>query len=281
MLRGNSELKKKVFAGIELTMLFIVTMTSTFGIHPILAQNSMIVNGDFETGSMSGWSRDPYNPGGTVTIQSSIVHNGSYALKIDTLNASYGDFVYQNVSLPHASFEFECWVYRESGKGHRIELVRDWNFSGDAYFVTSVCFRNDTVEFGTWTHSREHWEGLSIPYILSSGTWHHVEVKANATSITQELFIDDGFIAEQISNWTYLPEHIILGDVGFTPCQGLFYYDDVCLTPVAIHAVGGISLPVNKLELLAPYIGLTILLAIAVISVVYVKKRKRNTEINS
>jgi len=45
--------------------------------------------------------------------------------------------------------------------------------------------------------------------------------------------------------------------------------------------VGGIYIPVNKLELLAPYIGLTILLAVAVIAVVYVKKRKRNTKINS
>lgn len=39
--------------------------------------------------------------------------------------------------------------------------------------------------------------------------------------------------------------------------------------------VGGIYVPVNKLELLAPYIGLTILLAVAVMAVVHVKKRKR------
>jgi len=45
--------------------------------------------------------------------------------------------------------------------------------------------------------------------------------------------------------------------------------------------VGGISIPVDKLELLAPYIGLTVLLAVAVLAVVYVKKRKRKTEINS
>jgi len=44
--------------------------------------------------------------------------------------------------------------------------------------------------------------------------------------------------------------------------------------------VGGIYIPVNKLQLLAPYIGLTILLAVAVVTVGYVKKRKRNTEIN-
>jgi len=45
--------------------------------------------------------------------------------------------------------------------------------------------------------------------------------------------------------------------------------------------VGGIYIPVNKLGLLAPYIGLTILLTVAVMTVVYVKKRKRHTEINS
>ena len=45
--------------------------------------------------------------------------------------------------------------------------------------------------------------------------------------------------------------------------------------------VGGISIPVNKLELLAPYIGLTILLAVAFATAVYVRKRKRHTKIIS
>ena len=39
--------------------------------------------------------------------------------------------------------------------------------------------------------------------------------------------------------------------------------------------VGGIHIPVNKLELLAPYIGLAMLLAVAAVTVGYVKKRKR------
>ncbi|MCZ2809671.1 MAG: hypothetical protein O2V44_09985, partial [Candidatus Bathyarchaeota archaeon] len=36
----------------------------------------------------------------------------------------------------------------------------------------------------------------------------------------------------------------------------------------------GIHVPVNKLELLAPYIGLTILLAVGVVTAVYVKKAR-------
>jgi hypothetical protein len=50
-------------------------------------------------------------------------------------------------------------------------------------------------------------------------------------------------------------------------------------SPSSPTPVGGIYITVNKLELLAPYIGLTILLAVALATVAYVKKRKRHTEI--
>jgi len=56
---------------------------------------------------------------------------------------------------------------------------------------------------------------------------------------------------------------------------------EVIITQTPSAPVGGISIPVNKLELLTPYIALTILLAVAVVTVFYVKKRKRNTETNS
>jgi hypothetical protein len=55
---------------------------------------------------------------------------------------------------------------------------------------------------------------------------------------------------------------------------------EIQFAPV-VPVVGGVYIPANKLELLAPYIGLTVLLAVAIVAVVYVKKRKRNTEINS
>ncbi len=45
--------------------------------------------------------------------------------------------------------------------------------------------------------------------------------------------------------------------------------------------VGDVSTPVNILELLAPYIGLAILLAVTVTAVVYLKKRKRSTRLIS
>jgi len=50
---------------------------------------------------------------------------------------------------------------------------------------------------------------------------------------------------------------------------------EMTTTPPSTPAVGGISIPVNKLELLAPYIGLTILLALTVSTLVCIKIRKR------
>jgi len=76
------------------------------------------------------------------------------------------------------------------------------------------------------------------------------------------------------------PEDIVLGT--WTAYAGVQIGEEKVndtLTFMVGFSVGGVWIPVNKLELLAPYIGLTILLAIAVITVGYVKNRKRNTEI--
>jgi len=53
------------------------------------------------------------------------------------------------------------------------------------------------------------------------------------------------------------------------------YDGDVYAFGEPASPVRGVYVPVKKLELLAPYIGFAILLAVAVITVVYLKKRKR------
>jgi len=56
--------------------------------------------------------------------------------------------------------------------------------------------------------------------------------------------------------------------------QAIVSEGEMTSTHPSTPAVGGIYIPVNKLELLAPYIGLTLLLAVVVMTIVYVKKRK-------
>jgi len=66
---------------------------------------------------------------------------------------------------------------------------------------------------------------------------------------------------------------------------GLATSEEMPTPPPPPPAVGGKATPINvqiiEPELQTPYIGLTILLAVAVVTVAYVKKRKRHTEIIS
>ena len=54
------------------------------------------------------------------------------------------------------------------------------------------------------------------------------------------------------------------------------YDGDVYAFGEPASPVRGVYVPVKKLELLAPYIGFAILLAVAVITVVYLKKERDN-----
>jgi hypothetical protein len=58
----------------------------------------------------------------------------------------------------------------------------------------------------------------------------------------------------------------------FYRCVG---YDLIATLPSPSIPVGGVWVPVNKFELLAPWISLALLMAVAVASVIYVKHRKK------
>ena len=112
-----------------------------------------------------------------------------------------------------------------------MEVLRDWDQSGPAYGVTVIGFWENSIMFAAWTESRTTWDdALVVFYALSVGAWHNVAINANAQSMKQELYIDDALIAEKTSQWAYLPEWIVVGDISGAAKQGLFYYDDMHLT---------------------------------------------------
>jgi len=111
-------------------------------------------------------------------------------------------------------------------------------------------------------------------------------VKGTGVLMWFEFYVKD--YGTSILNLTHSPPDLtcgtklnkrVNGDV--VPISPIVLYDGSFDNTGLAPSVGGINIPVNKLELLAPYIGLTILLDVAVVTVAYVKKRKRNTEINS
>ena len=48
-----------------------------------------------------------------------------------------------------------------------------------------------------------------------------------------------------------------------------------CPLPGCLPPVGGVWVPINKFELIAPWIGLASLITVAAVSIVYVKYRKK------
>jgi len=139
--------------------------------------------------------------------------------------------------------------------------------------------------------------GVPPPPGTPSYMIHYSDVTINLYNIGKQQILDVRFpfVSESETHhyagheayWTNHPECVVrtwIEEVTNPPVEGRerWFHIEFNLTALLdIAPVGGIWLPVNKLELLAPYIGLTILLTLAVITVAYVKKRKRDTEINS
>ena len=103
------------------------------------------------------------------------------------------------------------------------------------------------------------------------------DIKIVGTSTGEYTFVVELATVQKTTTQTYAG-NISVGQT--LQSQAIVSEGEMTSTPPSTP-VGGIYIPVNKLELLAPYIGLTILLAAAVMTVVYVKRRKRNTEITS
>jgi len=90
-----------------------------------------------------------------------------------------------------------------------------------------------------------------------------------------------GVSAQHYKNPLENPYELVFFYNGQTLQSGTVLWQCRNPNPHITAAIGGIDVPLVELELLAPYIGLTMLLAVAAVTVVYVKKRKRNTEITS
>ena len=100
------------------------------------------------------------------------------------------------------------------------------------------------------------------------------DIKIVGTSTGEYTLVVELATVEKITTNTYTGD-IAAGQI--LESEANISEDEMTFTPPSLP-VGGISIPVNKLSLLAPYIALTALLAVAVVTVSYVKKRKRHTE---
>jgi len=124
---------------------------------------------------------------------------------------------------------------------------------------------------------------MNASMVIRENTWYSVVVRMSENEITAELYDMNGTLLESMATGD---DAISISEFGILLANNTdkaiaFKNLKVETLDQPTGPVGGNHIPVNGLELLAPYIGLTILLAVAFTTVVYVKKRKRGTEINS
>ena len=112
------------------------------------------------------------------------------------------------------------------------------------------------------------------------GTLPHEFIEIDAGAVIQQLFLEASawnlsanIVSEGLEDWNGTGAEELRNTLGLSSDLIPLYTIPVG-HKISTRAVGGIWIPVNKLELLAPYIGLAILSAVAVTTVVYVKKKQ-------
>ncbi|MGQ9460586.1 MAG: nitroreductase family protein [Candidatus Bathyarchaeaceae archaeon] len=112
------------------------------------------------------------------------------------------------------------------------------------------------------------------------GTLSHQFMEINAGAVIQQLFLEASawnlsanIVSEGLEEWNGTGAEELRNILSLSSDLIPLYTIPVGHKP-STGTVGGVWFPVNEIELLAPYIGLTILFAVAVTIVFYLKKRK-------
>jgi hypothetical protein len=144
--------------------------------------------------------------------------------------------------------------------------VKDYNYYP---YLKAVQQTLEKAYYVTEVTSFSH-QGVNAHRLVSTETWRPIYVlwkdNGTATIDLSSEFNETVKVTASVSGNVILsePDAIEVGS------EAIIVEEVAGQTPV-----GGVWFPMDKLELLAPYIGLIILLTVAVTTVIYLKKRKR------
>ena len=248
---------------IALVLLLATELIVAFNIQSIDADQ--VFSEDFDDGDISDW---------TVTATG----DATFDVSTDT-----------SVSSPYSVHMKSLGIYKAMGVSptYTFNLTRDYTVS--FYFLIPhtdnhwfEVFNNHQIYLVIDSNDDLKCYNGTTSFLISELTtnqWYPIEIKAHPSSSSYEVYVN-GTFKRTCTMWIHggLENNFQIGDrADGSTDKGEAYWDDFCISEDTT-SVGGISVPVNKLSLLAPYIGLTILLAATVVTVVYVKKGKRNAE---
>ena len=219
------------------------------------AAGANVVDGGFESGSLAGpflppmpyafgyWEAETSS--GRLVNPPQPVHTGSWAAVVDTMNASMGGIIIQDLDQGTTSYTFSFWVYPDAGiEGAGLMYNWDRGVTGARDQGTAVGFRTTVTGLVAWDTS------VTLPPI-AYGMWHRIEVVANKCTRTQNLYVDGlwwgNATASPAANVPSGNATVYFGDGSWIPNRGRFYWDDFAVTPWNCAAP-----PVTSLHVGAP-----------------------------
>lgn len=185
--------------------------------------SNLLLNGDFETGSLLGWNTE-----GAVEVTSQVVHSGQYAAYVS--DQELVSRLMQNISLPaDAPVRFEAWIYplRVGSMGpldkpySSIWLQYCFKNSGLNAFAISYTWCWNTLNSSKGGDTFNTTTTLCFRLDFQSAAWNNLS--RNVTSEVQQYFtsynLSDIVLQQVICDYHYS-----------NGSPGPFYVDDLSLS---------------------------------------------------
>jgi len=175
-------------------IVFSVIVTLTFlalSIPPVFA--TPIFEDGFESGDFSAWTGTGTSTGGMLTVQSTIVKEGSYAAKANDTDwygearCYYGLSYASNLNEAYARayFRFADDLPSDTDDYMRLIVFRDMeDYTDRVYVSVDHDGSNPVLELGDGTNTDQ---GSTV---IATGKWYCIEIHADYSTGDHELFLD-------------------------------------------------------------------------------------------
>lgn len=278
-------MKKKAVTGIMLALLFLGMLTLAFNVQQAGARMHAYTE---------NMPRSPFICGTTQDLPLKTIPESFYQSTVDIIHPQPGQFANYSHSFvyPNGTSWSGWWnvSYNEYVQPHIINTT---------HVIVRPLLPNGT--FWCTVDKTNRWVTDTNPDFWWNQTWYILWIETNVTvgstinwGTTNRTIVGSQilnaagrYIDCWVTNASYYEDEYALSyydkisglEVAYQGFYGEVYFElnlSGTNIPIDAHAVGGLWVPVNKPELLAPYIGLasTILVATAA-TAIYVKHRKK------
>lgn len=154
-----------------------ITLSGT-GVQPPPPPNGIYFSDGFESGNTSAWLA-PVGTG-TATVQTGVVHSGTYALALANASSQYellgANLIGGVETLTYSSFAFQVDATAFNGVS---TIARANDPSGNAMWVIIYDGSRKGLDVYVWNGARTRYDLYSASNLIAASTWYSVEIELN------------------------------------------------------------------------------------------------------